>query len=219
MTDNEFIQLLDLATGVVLVCAFVALWRRGLIAIVRALAIQGVALAGVALLVGVRAHDLEPIGVAALVLALKGVVVPFLLLRVVRSSDENREVDPVVNVTASLIAGACLTLIAYAVTRDIVALEPSPETRALPIGVAVILIGVFVLASRRKAVSQIVGFLLLDNGIALIALLATAGIPLVIELGVTLDVLLVVLILQILTSRLITRLGTMDLDQLRELHD
>jgi hydrogenase-4 component E len=219
MTDNEFIQLLDLATGVVLVCAFIALWRRGLVAIVRALAIQGVALAGVALLVGVRAHDLEPIGVAALVLALKGVVVPFLLLRVVRSSDENREVDPVVNVTASLIAGASLTLIAYAVTRDVVALEPSPETRALPIGVAVILIGLFVLASRRKAVSQIVGFLLLDNGIALIALLATAGIPLIIELGVTLDVLLVVLILQILTSRLITRLGTMDLDQLRELHD
>ncbi|HEY3139603.1 MAG TPA: hypothetical protein VGJ86_00650 [Acidimicrobiales bacterium] len=219
MTDNEFIQLLDLATGVVLVCAFIALWRRGLIAIVRALAIQGVALAGVALLVGVRAHDLEPIGVAALVLALKGVVVPFLLLRVVRSSDENREVDPVVNVTASLIAGASLTLIAYVVTRDVVALEPSPETRALPIGVAVILIGLFVLASRRKAVSQIVGFLLLDNGIALIALLATAGIPLIIELGVTLDVLLVVLILQILTSRLITRLGTMDLDQLRELHD
>jgi hydrogenase-4 component E len=219
MSNNEFIQLLDLTTGLVLVCAFVALWRRGLVAIIRALAIQGVALGAVALLLGIHRHDLEPVLVAALVVGLKGVAVPMLVGRIVRSCDENREVEPVVNVTASLIAGAGLTLFAYAVTRDVVALAPSPETRALPVGVAVILIGVFVLASRRKAVSQIVGFLLLDNGIALVALLATAGIPLIVELGVTLDVLLVVLILQILASRLITRLGSMDLDQLRELHD
>ena len=219
MNDTLFVQLLDLAVGLVLLCAFVVLWRRGLVAIVRALTVQGVALAAVALVLGVHEHDVEPIVVAALVLLLKGVVLPGVLLRIVRASNETREVEPLVNVPASLLAAAGLTLLAYATTRDLVALDPTPQTRAIPIGIAVALIGFFALVTRRKAVTQIVGFLLLDNGIALVAFLATSGVPLVVELGVALDVLLAVIILQVLTTRMRTKFGAMDLDLLRELHD
>jgi hydrogenase-4 component E len=219
MSDSVFVQLLDLVVALVLVCAFVALWRRGLVAIVRALAVQGAALAAVALLLGLHDHDPEPIVVTVVVLALKAVVVPGVLLGIVRSSEETREVEPLVNVPASLLAAAGLTLLAYATTRNVVALDPAPEARAIPIGVAVALIGVFMLATRRKAVTQIVGFLLVDNGIGLVAFLATSGVPLVVELGVALDVLLVVLILQVLASRMRTKFGAMDLDQLQELHD
>lgn len=219
MSDTLFVQLLDLTVALVLVCAFVVLWRRGLVAIVRALTVQGIALAAVALLLGLHEHDAEPLVVAALVLLLKGVVLPGVLLRIVRASDETREVDSVVNVPASLLAAAGLTLLAYATTRDVVALDPSPETKAIPIGVAVALIGFFVLIARHKAVTQIVGFVLLDNGIALVAFLATAGVPLIVELGVALDVLLAVLILQVLTTRMRAKFGVTDLDQLRELHD
>jgi len=219
MSETLFVQLLDLAVGLVLLCAFVVLWRRGLIAIVRALRIQGFALAAVALVLGLHEHDAEPIVVAVLVLVLKGVVLPGVLLRIVRSSDESREVEPLVNVPASLLAGAVLTLLAYATTSDIVDLDPTPETKAIPIGIAVGLIGFFVLVTRRKAVTQIVGFLLLDNGIALVAFLATSGVPLVVELGAALDVLSGVFILQVLTSRMRAKFGAMDLDLLRELHD
>ncbi len=219
MSDTLFIQLLDLAVALVLVCAFVVLWRRGLAAIVRALTVQGGALAVVAFLLGLHEHDAELVVVAALVLGLKAVVLPRVLLRIVRASDETREVEPLVNVPASLLAAAGLTLLAYATTRDVVALDPSAETKAIPIGVAVTLIGFFVMVTRRKAVTQIVGFLLLDNGIALVAFLATAGVPLVVELGVALDVLLAVLILQVLTNRMRAKFGVMDLDQLQELHD
>jgi hydrogenase-4 component E len=217
--DSTFTQLLDLTAGLVLVCAFVALWRRSLVAIVRALAVQGVALGAVAVLLALHEHDAEPLVVAVLLVVFKAVVVPTVLGRIVQADDETREAEPLVNVSASLIAGALLTLVAYAVTRDLVALDPAPETRALPIGVAVVLIGVFVLASRRKAVMQIVGFLLVDNGIALVALLATSGVPLIVELGVTLDVLLVVLILHVLTARMRRTFGAMDLDNLQELQD
>ncbi len=219
MSDTLFVQLLDLTVALVLVCAFVVLWRRGLVAIVRALTVQGVALAAVAVLLGVHEHDAEPIVVAVLLLVLKGAVLPGVLLRIVRTSDETREVEPLVNVPASLLAAAGLTLLAYATTRDVVALDPSAETKAIPIGVAVTLIGLFVMVTRRKAVTQIVGFLLLDNGIALVAFLATAGVPLVVELGAALDVLLAVLILQVLTNRMRAKFGALDLDQLRELHD
>jgi len=219
MSNTAFIQYLDLAAGLVLVCAFVVLWRHGLVPIVRALTIQGVALAGVALELGIHEHAPELYFVAILVLAVKGVVLPTILLRIVRSSEETREIEPMVNVPASLLAAAALTLLAYATTRDIVALDPSPQTKAIPVGVAVCLIGFFVLVTRRKAVTQIVGFLLLDNGIALVAFLATAGVPLIVELGVALDVLLAVFILQVLTARMRAKFGAMDLNQLRELHD
>jgi len=219
MNNTLFVQLLDLAAGLVLVCAFVVLWRRGLVAIVRALTVQGVALAAVALVLGLHEHDAEPIVVAALVLVLKGVVLPGVLLRIVRASDETREVEPLVNVPASLLAAAGLTLLAYATTGEVVALDPTPQTKAIPIGIAVALIGLFTLVARRKAVTQIVGFLLLDNGIALVALLATSGVPLVVELGVALDVLLAVFILQVLAARMRIEFGALDLDLLCELRD
>jgi hydrogenase-4 component E len=219
MSDTLFVQLLDLTAGLALVCAFVSLWRRDLVAIVRSLALQGIAVAAVALVLGLHHDDVEPVVVAFLVAALKGVVVPGVLMRMVRAGDETREVEPLVNVPASLIAAAVLTLLAYATTRDLVALDPGPATQVIPIGVAVVLIGFFVLVTRRKAVTQVVGFLLVDNGISLVAFLATSGVPLVVELGVALDLLLAVLILQVLTSRMRSKFGAMDLDQLQELRD
>ncbi len=219
MSENLFVQLLDLAAGLVLVCAFVVLWRRGLVAIIRAVRAQGVALAAVALLLGLHEHDLAPVVVAVLVLVLKGVLLPGVLLRIVRDSAETREVEPLVNVPASLLAAAGLTLVAYTTSRHLVAFDPRPATRAIPIGIAVALIGFFVLVTRRKAVTQIVGFVLLDNGIALVAYLATAGVPLVVELGVALDLLLAVLVLQVLTTRMRAKFGALDLDQLQELRD
>ncbi len=220
MTTSAYLQLLDLAVGVVLLCGFVVLWRRSLHAIVRALAVQGAALAAVAGLVGVHHHDLDALVVAALVLALKTVIFPRVLAHTIGAVDDARELTPLVNVPASLLAGAALTLLAYATTRAVVRAAPTvPETRALPIGVALVLIGLFTLATRRKAVTQVVGFLLLDNGIALVAFLATAGVPLLVELGASLDVLLAVLVLQVLTGRMRTKFGALDLDQLQQLHD
>ncbi len=112
-----------------------------------------------------------------------------------------------------------LTLLAYAVTRPLVALAPSPATAILPVAFAVVLIGFFALVTRRRALSQVVGFLLLDNGITATAFLASAGVPLIVELGVSFDLLLAVLVLQVLTARLRTAFGSTDLDELRELHD
>ena len=136
------------------------------------------------------------------------------------AADEQRETRPLVNVATSLLAAAGLTLLSYAVTRPLVALAPSPATAILPVAVAVVLIGFFALATRRRALSQVVGFLLLDNGITATAFLATAGVPLIVELGVSFDLLLVVLVLQ--TARpcgCAPRSATTDLDELRELHD
>ena len=86
-------------------------------------------------------------------------------------------------------------------------------------GVAVVLLGFFMLVTRRRALSQVIGFLLLDNGITTTAFLATSGVPLVVELGVSLDVLLVVLVLQIVAARMRMAFGSTDLDGLSGLRD
>lgn len=219
MSDAVYVQALNLVCGGLLLSAVLMLWRRELAAIVRLLAVQGMLLAALAALLGARAGSGELYAVAAGVLVLKAVVLPGVLRRVLRDSGEAREAEPLVNTAASLLAAALLTLLAYAISRPLVALAPSPATQALAVGLAMVFLGFFVLVTRRRALSQVVGFLLLDNGIAATAFLATAGVPLIVELGVSLDLLLVVLVLQVLTARMRLKFGRTDLDELRELRD
>ena len=74
-------------------------------------------------------------------------------------------------------------------SRPLVELDPTPTTHAVPVGIAMVLLGFFVLVTRRRALSQVVGFLLLDNGIAATAFLVTAGVPVIVELAVSMDLL------------------------------
>ncbi|SBW23134.1 hypothetical protein FDG2_3619 [Candidatus Protofrankia californiensis] len=219
MSTSVYTQLLDLACGVFLLAAVLVLWRRELTASVRLFALQGLALAAIAGLLGVHEHRFELLAVAAGIGALRAGVLPCLMRRVLAAGGETRETEPLVNVAASLLTAAALTLLAYAASRPLVQLAPSPATRALPVGLAVILIGFFTLVTRRRALAQVVGFLLLDNGITAVAFLATSGVPLIVELGVSFDVLLAVLVLQILTTRMHAAFGGTDIDDLRELHD
>jgi hydrogenase-4 component E len=219
MSDTVYAEALNLICGGLLLSAVLMVWRRGLVAMVRLLVAQGVLLAALAALLGAREDSVELCAVAAGVLVLKAVVLPGVLRRVLRDTGGAREAEPLVNVAASLLAAALLTLLAYAISRPLVALAPSPATHALPVGLAVVFLGFFLLVTRRGAISQVIGFLLLDNGIAAVAFLATAGVPLIVELGVSLDLLLVVLVLQVLTARMRLKFGSTDLDELRELRD
>lgn len=219
MSTSTYASALGLEAAAVLLCAVVTLWRRSLSAIVRALAIQGLALACVAMVIGLHQHDVGLIVVGLLVLVAKAIVVPILITRVVRSDPGSRETQPLVNVPASLVAAGGLTFLAFAATRSVTSLVPTTAGRLIPIGIAAMLVGFFALVTRRKAVSQIVGILLVDNGVALVAFLATAGVPLLVELGASLDVLLAVIVLRVLATQLHSRLGSFDLDQLTELHD
>jgi hydrogenase-4 component E len=196
------------------------LWRRQLQAMIRLFAVQGAALAAIVAILGLHERSAELVGVAIGLGMLRAGVLPLLARRALGGvPEEQRETSPAVNIATSLLAAAGLTLLAFVVTRPLVELAPSPATAILPVTTAVVLIGLFALATRRRALSQVVGFLLLDNGITATAFLASAGVPLIVELGVSFDLLLVVLVLQLLTVRLRTAFGTTDVDELRELRD
>ncbi|NJP48310.1 hypothetical protein [Actinacidiphila epipremni] len=230
MSHGVYAQLLDLACGVFLLCAVVVLWRRELAVVVRVLAVQGAALAAIAAVLGGHERRWGLLVVAAGVGVLRAGVLPYLLRRALdvgavgggpyrEDVSEGRETRPVVNVAASLVVAALLVLLAYAVARPLVALDPTPATRALPVGLSVVLIGFFALVARRRALAQVVGFLVLDNGITATAFLAASGVPPIVELGVSFDVLLAVLVLYVLTARMRAAFGGTDLDDLRELSD
>lgn len=219
MSDSLYVQLLDLACGAFLLAGVLVLWRRDLAAIVWLFALQGVALGALVVVLGIHQGDVDLAVVGVVVGALRAGLLPYLMRRALVAGGETRETRPVVNVAASLVVAAVLAMLAYAVSQPLVRLAPSPATQAVPVALTVLLVGFFVLVSRRRALSQVVGFLLVDNAITATAFLTTSGVPLVVELGVTLDVLLAVLVLQVLTTRMRAAFGGTDLDELRELHD
>lgn len=218
-TDTVFAQFVAATTGLLLLTAVLQLWRRSTGASARLLAVQGAALAVLVASIGVADHAYEVVLVAVLVLAVKAVALPWALARTIARSGSVREDAATVNPVSSLLAAAGLTVLAYVVSRPVVALIGGPAARAVPAGVALVLLGFLVLITRRRAVSQLIGFLVIDNGIATVAFLTAGGVPLVVELGVSLDVVLVVLILRVLSARLQLAHGQLDLEELRELHD
>jgi hydrogenase-4 component E len=220
MTYETFTVLVDLAAGGLILAAVLIVWRRDLIAIARLLACQGVALAAIPILRGVYDGDGALIGVGAAVLVLRAVVLPWLLARALGAEPQShRESTPLMNTAASLLVTAALTLAAFAATRPLVNLQPAASTNAVPAAMAVVLIALLVMVTRRHALSQAAGFLMLDNGIAATAFLLTAGVPLIVELGASLDVLFAVIVIGVLTARLSRTFGGVDLGALQELHD
>ena len=219
MSANMFDQLVGLSAGVLLITSVLVVWRRSLVAAVRLLAVQGAALASLVAVIGVFERDLQLVAVAGLVLALKAVALPLVLDRSRLRTGALREQTPLMNTTASLLAVSLLTMLAYLVSQPLRVLQPGPTTAAVPVGVCLVLYGFLLLSTRRHAISQLVGFLVLDNGVAAVAFLTSGGVPFVVELGASLDVLLVVLILRVLTARMTVKFGAADLDELTELRD
>jgi hydrogenase-4 component E len=220
MTQTDYGSVLDLAAGGLVLAAVLIVWRRDLRSIVWLLAAQGVALAAIPVIRGVNDHDGALIAVGLAIFALRGMILPWLLARAVGAeAREQREATPAVNTTASLLIAAGLTVVAFAVTRPVVDLDPGPSTSPVPAAFAVILIALFVMVTRRHAISQAAGFLMLDNGIAATAFLLTAGVPLIVELGASLDVLFALIVIGVLTGRLRRTFGGADLDRLQELRD
>jgi hydrogenase-4 component E len=220
MTDANFAILIDFAAGGLMLAAVLVVWRRRLRAIARLLAWQGVALAAIPIVRGIHDDDTALILVGLAILALRTAILPWLLGRAAATEQQDwREATPLVNTASSLLITALLAVAAFAIARPVADLEPSATTDAVPAALAVVFIALFVMTTRRHAVSQASGFLMLDNGIAATAFLLTAGVPLIVELGASLDVLFVVIVIGLLTGRLRRTFGGADLDALQELHD
>jgi len=217
MSVAAFSQLTTLGSSVVLLFGIVLLCRRTLDAYVEAFRYQSLVLAALLAVVGYFGNAPELYIVAAIFFALKVVFIPHYLERLAKQVGAEREAQPYVNITSSLVIAALLVLLAYAVMRPLVLTSQLPTRGGLPLAVGLIFIGLFVVISRKKALTQIVGFLVLENGIALLAVLGTFGIPLIVELGVFLDVMMGFLVMQVFVYHIHGTFESIDVEQLNQL--
>ena len=217
MYADLFSQLTTLGSSGVLLFGIALLCRRSLHTFVDAFKWQSLVLAALFALVGYFGGALELYFVAVVFFALKVVFIPRYLERLARRVSAERESEPYVNITSSLVIASLLVLLAYAITRPVVLASQLPTRGGLPLAMGVIFIGLFVLISRKNALTQIVGFLVLENGIALLAVLGTFGIPLIVELGVFLDVMMGFLVMQVFVYHIHDTFESIDVEQLNQL--
>jgi hydrogenase-4 component E len=217
MDHVVFSQVCGLGSSLVLIFGIILLWRRGVPAYIAAFTGQSVTLAAVTVAVAHFGKVPELYWVALGLLGLKAVVIPRLLRRMERRFPAERELEPYVNTATSLVVAGLLVLFGYAVTRPLVALSQLPTRAGMPLAMGLVLVSLFVVISRKKALTQVIGFLMLENALALLAVLGTYGIPLIVELGVFLDALLAFLVMQIFVYQIHETFESIDVEQLNRL--
>jgi hydrogenase-4 component E len=215
--NDTFAQLSALGSSLALLFSLFLLWRRSVAAYISAFAWQSVVLAGVTALAAHFGGDGALYLVAAVIFVLKAVAIPRLLRNMERRFGSEREMQPYVNAATSVLVAALLVIVAYSVTRPLVAVSQLPTRGGIPIAMALVFISLFILVSRKKAITQIVGFLMLENGIALLAVLGSYGVPLVVELGVSLDALMGFLVMQVFVYHIHETFESIDVEQLNRL--
>jgi len=217
MSDALFSQLSTLGSSIVLIFGIFLLWRRSVSSYISSFRWQSVTLAGVLALIGYFGHDSELYYVAVFMFILKALILPHYLDQMRVRLGVTREIDPYVNNASSLIIAGLLVLLAYAITRPLMLVSALPTRNGIPLAMGLIFVGLFVILSRKKALTQIVGFLVLENGVVLLAALGTYGIPLIVEIGVFLDVLMGFLVMQVLVYHIQDTFESIDVNQLNQL--
>jgi hydrogenase-4 component E len=215
--DTAFSQLSVMGSSLALIFGLILLWRRGVTAYISAFTWQSRVITAVTVIVAYFGDDHELYWVAGALFILKGLVIPRLLRRMERRFAAERELDPYVNTATSLVIAGLLVLFGYAITRPLVALSQLPTRAGMPLAMGLVLVSLFVIISRKKALTQVIGFLMLENGLALLAVLGTYGIPLIVELGVFLDVLMGFLVMQIFIYQIHETFESIDVEQLSNL--
>lgn len=213
---GAFSQLVMLGSSGMLVTALIVLWRKGVPAYITAYRWQSWLLAALTATVGYYG-DGQLYWVAGLLLGLKGVAIPALLRTMQRRFGTEREAAPYVNTEVSLLIASVLVVFAYLLGRPWMAVTQLPTRQGLPLAMSVLFVSLFIIVSRKKAITQVIGFLMLENAIALLAVVGTFGVPFLVEFGVFLDALMGFLVMQIFIYHIHDTFDTLDVDALARL--
>lgn len=184
---------------------------------IRGLAAQGLLLGLLPLLITPHL-SVHAVSLALGTVAVKAVVLPWFLAWAIREAAVRREIEPIVGFIASQLLGALALALAFAIASRL-PLPTAQQPLLVPVSLATLMIGFIVLTTRRKALTQVVGYLILENGIYLFGLTQTESVPFLIELGVLLDVFVGVFIMGIVVFHINREFDSLDATRLTELTD
>jgi hydrogenase-4 component E len=210
----SFARIANLLSFIFLLMSFLLIIRNSLAAQVRMFAVQSGVLTTLAVVVAWFGSSPELLWVAVVFAVIKVIVIPRVLTRAVTKIGIQRAVAPYLGTSVTLGICAVLVVVAFYVMAPVTASNPLPTAEGIPLAFAGVLIGLFMTVNRKRALTQILGFLMLENSIFMIALLATYGVPLIVEMGVFLDVLVAVLILEVFIYRIKENFESIDVKQM-----
>lgn len=210
------IALANLLAFLGLLAALLAVWRQSRPGRLRLFAVQSALLAALAVTIAVFSGHWTLFGVGLAFAVIKVVLIPRALARITLGSAV-RPVAPGRSMGLAVLVAGGLVVVSYVIMLPIVAVTSLPTAGALPLVFAAALIGLFVCVTGRDAFTHILGFLLFENGVFGLALLGAYGLPVIVEAGVFLDVLVIVLIMEGMVVQIRREHASMDVDRLREL--
>ena len=211
-------EFIDPILVLVLLLNFVALGASRMRTLIQAVALQGMLL-GVMI---VLAHGTFMIWVAMMAgatVALKGVVIPRMLFHAIREVVIRREVEPIVGFVASLFLGAVGTALALLFSKTLPIAHEHISSLIVPAALSTVLTGFLILTTRSKAITQVVGYLILENGVFIFGLLLMEAIPFMVELGVLLDLFVAIFVMGIIIHKISREFSSVSTHMLSELKE
>jgi hydrogenase-4 component E len=219
MTMQFSAQINSLLAALILLTAFAMLAQRRVYALLHLFAWQGFFLSVSTAIVGFAAKTHHLYISSILTLAVKVILLPYILHVLVRKLRIRKEVESVVNVPTMMLLGIALVILSYHLTAPIRELSTLITRSTLAVALATVLLGLLMMITRRHAVTQIIGFLAMENGLFFAATSATYGMPLVVELGVALDILIAAFIFGIFFFHINTTFDSLDVEQMARLKE
>lgn len=219
MSLTYHLQFVNLLAALLLLISFAMLSQRRIVGLVTLFAWQGAALALSTLIVAWSTGQHHLYYSAALTLALKVIAMPVYFFRLVKKLDVEREVEPMINIPTTMLIGIALVIFAFNLAIPIAQMSGTVTRSTLGIALASVLLAFLMMITRRKAITQVIGFLAMENGLFFAATSATYGMPLVVEMGVALDVLVGVFVLGIFFFQIRETFDSLDLKHMEKLKE
>jgi hydrogenase-4 component E len=212
-------QLINLCAVLLLLLAFAMISQRRILSLIHLYTLQGATLVAATLVVGYATGQPHLYISAAITLALKVILIPWLLHRVIRRLGVRWDVETLINIPATMLIGIVLVIFAFNLAAPISELASTIARGTLGIALACVLLSLMMMITRSKAVPQVIGFLSMENGLFFAATAATYGMPMIVELGIALDVLVGILILGVFLFRIREQFDSLDIRHLEKLRE
>jgi hydrogenase-4 component E len=212
-------QLINFMASLLLLIAFAMLGQRRVLSLVYLFAWQGLVLTANSVVVAYSTGQTHMYASAVITFVLKVIVLPWILHYVIRRLDVRWDVEPLINIPTTMLIGIALVIFAFNLALPISQLAGTITRSTLGIAMAIVLLSFLMMITRRKAVPQVIGFLAMENGLFFAATSTTYGMPMIVELGVALDVLIGMLILGIFFFQVREAFDSLDLSHMEKLKE
>ena len=217
--SNLSAPLITLFAALLLLIAFAMLSQRRILSLINLFALQGLVLSASTAVVAYSSNQHHLYYSAALTLVLKVIILPWILHRLIRKLNVKWDIEMLFNIPTTMLVGIVLVVFAFNLAAPISEMSGTITRGTLGIAMACVLLAFMMMITRSKAVPQVIGFLALENGLFFAATSATYGMPMVVELGIALDVLVGMIILGIFFFQIRETFDSLDLKHMERLKE